>query len=125
MSVLIFLLTTSIVRAQETYSGIKGGLNLSENLDLQFGPYVSYLVSADGEILGGLEIDSDEEIDRDNFNLFDYGLTAGIGFDLEPLIIGLNYNLGLNPVAKDDEPSKEILGDAKNTTIMVSLGLKF
>jgi len=107
---------------------VKLVLNLSENFDLQFGPYVSYLIAAnvdnDAEIFD-VDVDSNEELDRDYFNLFDYGLTAGIGFDLDPLIIGLNYNLGLNPVAKEDEPTRDLLGDAKNTNIMVSVGLKF
>ncbi|MEL7585732.1 MAG: porin family protein [Prolixibacteraceae bacterium] len=108
---------------------VKLVLNVSDYFDLQFGPYVSYLISAnidnDAELLGGIDVDGEEELDRDNFNTLDYGLTAGIGFDLHPLVIGLNYNLGLNPVAKDDEPSEQILGDAKNTNIMVSVGLKF
>ncbi len=108
---------------------VKLVLNLSENFDLQFGPYVSYLIAAnidnDAEIFDGIDVDSNEELDRDHFNLIDYGLTAGIGFDLDPLLIGLNYNLGLNPVAKDGEPARELLGNAKNTTIMVSVGFKF
>jgi hypothetical protein len=108
---------------------VKLVFNLSEDFEFQFGPYVSYLLGAnidtDADVLDFFEIDSDDEIDRKNFNSFDYGLTAGIGFDLDPLIIGLNYNLGLNQVAKDDEVSEEILGDAKNTTIMVSVGLRF
>jgi hypothetical protein len=108
---------------------VKLVFNLSEDFEFQFGPYVSYLIWAnldtDADVLDFFEIDSEDEIDRKRFNAFDYGLTAGLGFDLDPLIIGVNYNLGLNPVAKEDEPSREILGDAKNTTIMVSVGLKF
>lgn len=108
---------------------VKLVFNLSEDFEFQVGPYVSYLLSAnvdtDADILDFLEIDSEDEIDRKRFNAFDYGLTAGLGFDLDPIIISLNYNLGLNPVAKDDEPSRDILGDAKNTTIMLSVGLKF
>ena len=108
---------------------VKMVFNLSENLELQFGPYVSYLVYAnvdtDADVLNYFEIDSEDEIDRKNFNTLDYGLTAGIGFDLDPIILGINYNMGLNPVAKDDEPSHEILGDAKNSVIQVSIGMKF
>ena len=108
---------------------VKLVFNLSEDFEFQVGPYVSYLLSAnvdtDADILDFLEIDSEDEIDRKRFNAFDYGLTAGLGFDLDPIIISLNYNLGLNPVAKDNEPSRDILGDAKNTTIMLSVGLKF
>ena len=66
-----------------------------------------------------------DELDRDHFNSLDYGLTAGLGFDLDPMIFGLNYNLGLNQVAKDDDVSHDLLGDAKNTVIQVYVGLKF
>jgi len=108
---------------------VKLVFNLSKDFEFQVGPYVSYLLSAnvdtDADILDFLELDSEDEIDRKRFNAFDYGLTAGLGFDLDPIIISLNYNLGLNPVAKEDEPSRDILGDAKNTTIMLSVGLKF
>lgn len=108
---------------------VKLVLNFSDYIDLQFGPYVSYLVAADidndADIFDGIEVDGTDELDRDQFNKFDYGLTVGIGFDLDPLILGVNYNLGLNPVAKDDQLARDILGDAKNSTIMLSAGLKF
>ena len=108
---------------------VKFVLNLSEDFEIQFGPYVSYLVSAnmdtDAELFDAFPIDSDDEIDRENFRSIDYGLSAGLGFDLDPMIIGFNYNMGLTPVAKDDEVSEDILGDAKNAVIQVYVGLKF
>lgn len=107
---------------------VKLVFNLSEDFEFQFGPYFSYLVNAnvdtDGEFLGA-EIDSFDELDRDHFNSFDYGLSAGLGFDLDPMIFGLNYNLGLKQVAKDDDVSYDLLGDAKNMVIQVYVGLKF
>lgn len=107
---------------------VKLVFNLSEDFELQFGPYVSYLVNAnvdtDAEFFGG-DINSVDELDRDHFNSLDYGLTAGLGFDLDPMIFGLNYNLGLNQVAKDNDVSYDLLGDAKNTVIQVYVGLKF
>lgn len=107
---------------------VKLVFNLSEDFEFQFGPYVSYLINAntdtDAEFFGG-DYDSSDELDRDHFNTIDYGLTAGLGFDLDPMIFGLNYNLGLNPVAKDDDISHDLLGDAKNMVIQVYVGLKF
>ena len=110
---------------------VKLVFNLSEDFEIQFGPYVGYLVNAkfkaDGE-LGPFNIDSEDDIDRDNFNTIDYGLTAGIGFDLDPLIIGINYNVGLNGVVNDDKADDfpyNRVGDAKNSVIQVSVGLKF
>lgn len=108
---------------------IKLVFNLSEDFEFQFGPYVGYLIDAnlksDAELLGLFDIDSEDDVDRKNFNSIDYGLTAGLGFDLDPLIIGVNYNLGLSQVAKDDEFSYNMLGDAKNRVIQVYVGLKF
>lgn len=108
---------------------VKLVFNLSEDFEFQFGPYISYLVNAnvdtDAEVLDYFGIDSENEIDRDYFNSLDYGFTAGLGFDLDPLIFGLNYSLGLKEAAKDDEPSYDLLGDAKNSVIQVYVGMKF
>lgn len=108
---------------------IKLVFNLSEDFEFQLGPYVSYLVNAktvtDAEVLNYFQIDSDDEIDRKHFNSVDYGLSAGMAFDLDPLIIGINYNIGLNQVAKDNDVSYDFLGDAKNRVIQLYLGIKF
>lgn len=108
---------------------VKLVFNLSEDFELQFGPYVSYLLNAnvdtDAEVLGFWDISGNDELDRDNYNALDYGLSLGLGFDFNPLIIGFNYNLGLNPVAKEDKLSRDILGEAKNSVIQVYAGIKF
>lgn len=108
---------------------VKLVFNLSEDFSIFAGPYASYLISAgletNAEVLNSYQIDSEDEVDRKYFNTIDYGLTAGIGFDLDPLIFGVNYNLGLNQVAKDDKPSYDMLGDAKNTVIQAYVGIKF
>lgn len=108
---------------------VKLVFNLSEDFEFQFGPYVSYLVNAnvdtDAEVLDYFQIDSEDEIDRERFKSLDYGLSAGLGFDTDPLIFGLNYNLGLAQVAKDDDLAYDFLGDAKNMVIQVYVGVKF
>ncbi len=95
---------------------VKLVFNLSEDFEFQFGPYISYLVNAnidtDGEILG-IDVSSADELDRDHFNSIDYGLSAGLGFDLDPMVFGINYNLGLQQVAKDNDVSYDLLGTAK------------
>jgi hypothetical protein len=48
-----------------------------------------------------------------------------MGFNLNPVIVGFNYNLGLTKVAKDDRPTEEMLGDARNTVIQVFVGIMF
>ena len=107
---------------------VKLVFNLSEDFEFQFGPYVGYLLSAgfenDGSI-AGIDVNSEDEIDRDNFNPWEFGLTGGLGFDFDPLVIGFSYNMGLSQVAKDDEPSELMLGEAKNSVIQVYAGIKF
>jgi hypothetical protein len=108
---------------------VKLVFNLSPDFEFQLGPYLGYLVSAnvntDATVLDYFNINSQDEIDRKNFNALDVGLTGGLGFDLDPLIIGFNYNIGLNPVAKKDEISRDMLGDAKNAVIQVYAGIHF
>ena len=102
---------------------------LAEDFSFQFGPYVGYLlganVSTDAEVLDFYNIDSVDELDRDRFNALDYGLIGGLEFELEPLVVGFSYNLGLAKVAADNEPTEEMLGDAKNTVIRVYAGILF
>jgi len=103
--------------------------NLAEDFSFQIGPYIGYLahanVDTDATILNSFGINENEEIDRDNFNKFDYGLTAGMTFDLDPFLVGFDYSMGLNPVSRDDKSAKILLGDAKNRVIQVFAGLKF
>jgi hypothetical protein len=102
---------------------------LAEDFSFQFGPYVGYLVNAnadtDAEVLNFFDINSEDEIDRGRFNTIDFGLTGGLGFELDPLVIGFNYNFGLTQVAKNDDLSEEMLGDARNTVIQVYAGILF
>ena len=103
--------------------------NLSEAFLIQAGPYLSYLISAkvktDADVLGFFEIDTEKELDRKNFNAFDYGVSAGISFNIDPLVIGANYSMGLNPVAKENEPPRKLLGEGKNSVIQVFAAFKF
>lgn len=103
--------------------------NLAPDFDFHFGPYVGYLAGANvetnAEVLDYFNVNSQDELDRDNFNAFDIGLTAGMGFTLDPVILGFNYNMGLTKVAKDDRPTEEMLGDARNAVIQVFVGIMF
>ena len=102
---------------------------LAEDFSFQFGPYVGYLLGAnvdtDAEVLDFFNVDSADELKRDRFNALDYGLIGGLEFELEPLVVGFSYNLGLAKVAADNEPTEEMLGDAKNTVIRVYAGILF
>ncbi len=103
--------------------------HLAEDFSFQLGPYVSYLLAANvetnNELLNLFDIDTDSDIDRDNFKSFDFGVTAGLEFQLNPILLGFKYNLGLMNVAEDTLPG-ELLGDkSKNTVIQIYAGILF
>lgn len=89
---------------------------LGEAAEIHVGPYFSYLLSANVDVDG--DIDGYEDIDRDNFNAWDYGLAAGVGFNLGNAQIGARYNYGLQKLAKSDA-ADFILGDSKNSCAQV------
>jgi hypothetical protein len=103
--------------------------NLSEDFAFQLGPYIGFLTNANvntsTEILNFFQIDSSDDLDTDNFNRLDFGLTAGLSFNLDQIIFGFNYNMGLTKVAKDNMPSQPLLGDARNTVIQIYAGIIF
>lgn len=103
--------------------------HLAEDFSFHLGPYIGYLananVSTDNSVLDFFQIDTDDNIDRDNFKSFDFGITGGLDFTLDPLVVGFKYNLGLVNVAKDNIPAEQLLGNAKNTAIQVYAGFLF
>ncbi len=103
-------------------------INPSDVFFIEFGPYVSVLVGANTETdanFFGADVYSDNELDRNHFMPVDYGATGGIGFDLETMIVGARYSLGMQQVAKDDDVSYDLLGDARNAVWQVYVGFKF
>ena len=80
--------------------------------EIHAGMYGSYLLGANISSKGDLG-DSFDEIDKDNFKSFDYGVVAGLGFNLGAMQIGGRYNLGLQPIAESSY-AKNVFGNAKN-----------
>ena len=81
--------------------------------EIHAGVYGSYLLGANITSDGDLG-DSFDEIDKDNFQSFDYGVVGGLGFNLGGIQIGGRYNLGLNEIAKS-RYAKSAFGNAKNS----------
>jgi len=104
-------------------------LNLADFFNLHLGPYFGILMfsnmETDAEILGFVDLDSVDEIDRDQFNKLDAGLSAGIGFSMDPLFFGFNYGLGLRQVANQNQNLAPLLGDAAHSSFQVYAGLTF
>lgn len=102
--------------------------NLTDNFSLQAGPYLSYLVNADIKSESDNDIfNSQVDLDTNDFNKFDYGLAAGVEFDLNPIGIGARYNYGLANVGKERTVggTSYTFPDAKNSAISLYVVFKF
>ncbi|MFH6997154.1 porin family protein [Flavobacterium sp. FlaQc-57] len=99
-------------------------VNITKNFNVHAGGYASYLVSS--KVTGDGDISFDQEINTDDLNKFDAGLSAGVGVDFNPISIGLRYNYGLTTVGKE----RTVAGttytfpDAKNSNLTLYLSYK-
>jgi len=75
--------------------------NLSDNINLHVGPYLGYLTQATAANKTNGHYDFQKEVDVNNFKPFDWGVAAGIGFEVRWITLGLRYNYGLEYVGKD------------------------
>lgn len=102
---------------------------LSEDFNFHIGPYAGIMLKnqleTEAEILEFIQVDNAEEIDGEYFNTIDYGVSLGLGFSVNPVMMGFNYNLGLRQVANEAEAMDDLLGDAKNNVIQVYIGFRF
>lgn len=91
---------------------------------IEGGAYAAYLVntSVSGETTGGTSFS--EDISRDNFKKFDYGLVVGTNLDLAPLTIGVRYHLGLQNIM-DNDAGNYLGGDVRNSVFQLYVGLSF
>lgn len=94
---------------------------LGEAAEIHVGPYFSYLLSANIDTEGDLG-GSTEDLDRDNFNAFDFGLTGGFGLNFGAVQVGARYNYGLSEIA-DSDAAELMLGDAKNSCAQLYVAL--
>ncbi len=94
---------------------------LGEAIEIHAGAYVGYLlnanISSDGD-LGEYE----DDLDKDNFKDFDYGLVGGVGFNFGAAQAGVRYNLGLAQIAESDG-ADFILEDAKHSMAQVYIAV--
>ncbi|HMG94501.1 MAG TPA: porin family protein [Chryseolinea sp.] len=87
--------------------------------EIHAGPYWAYLLSANIDTDGDLG-DDFVQLDRKNFDNWDYGLAGGIGFNLGNVQLGARYNYGLNEIAKSSG-AKRLLGGSKNSVGQIYL----
>lgn len=103
-----------------------GVFNVVRFVNVHGGIYLASLsgVSISNEGTSGT-FDFEQEMDKDNFNSMDYGLTAGIGGDFDRVSIGVRYNYGLRKIGKE----RDFLGtsyrfpDARNSVFQIYAGI--
>lgn len=96
--------------------------NITQNFNVHAGGYVGYLIS--GKVTNESEsgaFDFVEDLNTDDFNRIDAGLAFGLGYDFNPINIGVRYYYGLTVVGKEQTFSGFNLTfpDAKNSALQV------
>lgn len=103
-------------------------LNITENFNIHAGGYASYLINAKltNETENGNAFEFDEDLNTDDFQTFDAGLSVGAGLDIKPVSIGLRYNYGLATVGKERDfaGTNYTFPDAKNSNLNLYLSYK-
>ena len=94
--------------------------NLTDNFNVHVGPYAAYMVSGKTSTETNFG-SSTSELDTDDFNKFDAGISGGVGVDLDVVNFGVRYNYGLTKIGKDNN---FISSDAKNSVFNVYVGLR-
>lgn len=93
---------------------------LGQAVELQAGPYVSYLLNSNINSNGDFGTGS-SAINRDNFNKIDYGLAGGINLYFGKTFIGARYEQGVQKIANSGA-AQTLLGKAKNGVGLLSIG---
>lgn len=94
---------------------------LGPSAEIHAGAYGSYLLNANIEYEGNVANGVDE-LDRDHFKSYDYGLVGGFGLNFGAAQIGARYNLGLVKLA-DSNAARNQIGDSKNSVGQLYLAL--
>lgn len=100
-------------------------VNITKNFNIHAGGYASYLVSS--KVTGEGDFNFTQDIDTDDLNKFDAGLSVGAGFDFNPISIGLRYNHGLTTIGKERTTltgTTYTFPDAKNRNLSLYLSYK-
>ncbi|GAB2567101.1 porin family protein [Spirosoma areae] len=94
---------------------------LGQAVELQAGPYVSYLLNSNVNSNGDFGSGS-SAVNRENFNKIDYGIAGGLNLYFGKAFIGARYEQGLKQIANGGA-ARTVLGNAKNGVGLLSVGL--
>ena len=88
------------------------------DFNINVGPFASYLIST-----ADYTYYNDNSVLVDGFKKFDAGLTAGLGYNFNKMMIGVRYNQGFVDVTQNN--TRALLGSGKNAVGQLSIGYKF
>jgi hypothetical protein len=103
-------------------------VSVTRLLDVQFGPYVAYLV--DGKVKNVANVtlfNFEQNINVNNYNRIDAGALFGAGLDFGTIAMGARYNLGLIKVGKTQSflGTNYTIPNANNAVINFYLAVGF
>lgn len=98
-----------------------------DNLAVEAGPYVGFLMKAENELSGStLSFSGDV---KDEMKSVDFGLGFGASYSLDNgFFAGARYSLGLSKIGEKNDDVEVSMGlgeDIKNSVIQISVGYKF
>lgn len=99
-------------------------LKLGDAVEIQAGPYASYLLNSNVSNSGGILGNSAINIGADQFNRVDYGLAGGLNIYFGQVLLGVRYTQGLQRIA-NTSTSQAIFSNAKNGVGLLSVGYSF
>lgn len=101
---------------------------INKNINIHAGPYFSVLIDAAAKNNSSdSTFNFEKEIDKHNFQTEDYGISAGLGFDILFFNLGVRYNRGLQTISKSNifKGSAYKFDNAQNAVFQVYAGIHF
>lgn len=100
-------------------------INVTRYINIHAGPYAAFLVNANVKNKSDNKLfDSYDDLNADNFQRIDYGISGGIGLDFRPFIAGIRYDGSLRNLGKSGL-SGAITQEARNSALQIYLGVGF
>lgn len=75
-------------------------MNITDNFNVHVGPYAVYIDNGKTTNDSNFRF-SHSELDNDDSNKVDAGVSGGLGIDLDVVNFGVRYNYGLTKIRKD------------------------
>ncbi|MCC5921550.1 MAG: PorT family protein [Cyclobacteriaceae bacterium] len=103
---------------------VLASVSLADIIHLQGGVYAAYLLSAEASVdsnFGSFSTD----LDRDDFNNFDFGLSVGATINPSPLMVGVRYNYGLTNILEGNDIADFFGSRAQNSMVQLFVGFEF